>query len=55
MKPPIKAIKKIIKYCKKQDEMCSECKIKELCEGCFSATPHLGWKWTLKGMKEKES
>lgn len=55
MKAPIKAIKKIIKYCKKQDDSCSDCEIKEICINCFSNTPYLGWKWTLKGMKEKES
>ena len=52
MKAPIKAIKKIIKYCGEQDDSCSKCEIRKLCDNCFSGTPHLGWKWILKEMKE---
>ncbi len=50
MKAPIKAIKKIIKYCEKRDFLCSDCKIKDICDECFCGTPQNSWKNKLRDL-----
>ena len=51
MKAPIKAIKKIIKYCEKRDFLCSDCEIKDICDECFCGVPQTRWKTLLSNVK----
>lgn len=53
MKPPIKAIKKIIKFCKSKDiSVCSSCEIKAFCNENFSSCP-TSWKRDYKDLKKE--
>ncbi len=53
MKPPIKAIKKIIKFCKSKDIVaCDGCEIKPFCNENFRSCP-VSWKRDYKELKEE--
>lgn len=44
MKPPIKAIKKIIKFCKTKDYFeCCNCELFKFCESHFRGIPYSHW------------
>lgn len=54
MKPPIKAIKKIIKFCKSKNVAeCDKCELEKFCSYCLISTPDsYMWEDTYKELKE---
>lgn len=52
MKVPVKALKKIIKYCKKQDAFCHDCEIKELCDKSFIGIPSQKWSYFVNKLEK---
>ena len=54
MKPPIKAIKKIIKFCEsKNDWECNTCEIQSFCDRWFNGCPNSSWKHDFKKLKKE--
>jgi hypothetical protein len=54
MKPPIKAIKKIIKYCRtKSDWVCGNCELNQFCLKHFQGIPCSEWVDDYKELKEE--
>ena len=54
MKPPIKAIKKIIKYCGTTgDWTCGSCELHKFCEKHFQGIPCSDWMDDYKKLKKE--
>lgn len=54
MKPPIKAIKKIIKFChSKKPFDCNGCELQEFCKGCFLGIPDEDWREWYSELKKE--
>ena len=54
MKPPIKEIKKIIKFCDtKNDWECDACEIQPFCDRWFNGCPNSSWKDDYKKLKKE--
>lgn len=54
MKPPIKAIKKIIKYCgTRSDWECDRCELIKFCGKNFQGIPYSNWTDDYKKLKKE--